>query len=124
MLTHFITTPEPGRERDSWFYTYNGLIEPRTVKGIWDGYSEKEMNHDLLLSYGYGDGGGGVNRDMLEQRRRLDKIPGLPHVETTTAGKYFRKLKETGCKDRPLCQYLGWRAVSGISPWYLYQPCA
>lgn len=98
VLTHFITTPEPGRERDSWFYTYNGLIEPRTVKGIWDGYSEKEMNHDLLLSYGYGDGGGGVNRDMLEQRRRLDKIPGLPHVETTTAGKYFRKLKETVAK--------------------------
>ena len=63
VLTHFITTPEPGRERDSWFYTYNGLIEPRTVKGIWDGYSEKEMNHDLLLSYGYGDGGGGVNRE-------------------------------------------------------------
>ena len=56
------------------------------------------MNHDLLLSYGYGDGGGGVNRDMLEQRRRLDKIPGLPHVETTTAGKYFRKLKETVAK--------------------------
>ena len=38
---------------------------------------------------------GGVNRDMLEQRRRLDRIPGLPHVKTSTAGEYFRKLKET-----------------------------
>ncbi len=49
----------------------------------------------MLIAYGFGDGGGGVNRDMLEQRRRLDRIPGLPHVKTSTAGEYFRKLKET-----------------------------
>ncbi|MBQ7840458.1 MAG: alpha-mannosidase [Lachnospiraceae bacterium] len=94
VLTHFITTPEPWNPADSWFYTYNGLLEPRTVKGVWDAYSEKEMNQDLLISYGYGDGGGGVNRDMLEHRRRLDRIPGLPNIKTSTAGAYFEKLKE------------------------------
>lgn len=95
VLTHFITTPEPWRERDSWFYTYNGNLLPRTVKGVWDAYRDKEMNQDLLISFGYGDGGGGVNRDMLECRRRLDKIPGLPNVKMSTAGEYFRKLHET-----------------------------
>lgn len=95
VLTHFITTPEPWNEPGSWFYTYNGKLMPKTVKGVWDAYSEKEMNKDLLIAYGFGDGGGGVNRDMLEQRRRLDKIPGLPHVKTSTAGEYFRKLKDT-----------------------------
>lgn len=94
VLTHFITTPEPWNGPDSWFYTYNGLLTARTVKGVWDSYSEKEMNKDLLISFGYGDGGGGVNRDLLEARRRLDKIPGLPNVKTSTAGAYFRKLKE------------------------------
>lgn len=95
VLTHFITTPEPWNEPDSWFYTYNGLLTAKTVKGVWESYSEKEMNRDLLISYGYGDGGGGVNRDLLEQRRRLDKIPGLPNVKNSTAGEYFRKLKQT-----------------------------
>lgn len=95
VLTHFITTPEPWNEPDSWFYTYNGLLTARTVKGVWESYSEKEMNRDLLISFGYGDGGGGVNRDLLEQRRRLDKIPGLPNVKNSTAGEYFRKLKQT-----------------------------
>ncbi len=95
VLTHFITTPEPWRERDSWFYTYNGNLLPRTVKGVWDAYRDKQMNQDLLISFGYGDGGGGVNRDMLECRRRLDKIPGLPNVKMSTAGEYFRKLHET-----------------------------
>lgn len=98
VLTHFITTPEPHSPEDSWFYTYNGELVPRTVKGVWDSYSEKEMNKDLLISYGYGDGGGGVNRDMLEKRRRLDKIPGLPNVKTSTAGAYFKKLKDNVAK--------------------------
>lgn len=95
VVTHFITTPDPWSEPGSWFYTYNGQLTPKTVKGVWDAYSEKEMNKELLISYGYGDGGGGVNRDTLEQRRCIDRIPGLPHLETSTAREYFRNLKET-----------------------------
>lgn len=95
VLAHFITTPEPWNGPDSWFYTYNGLLTAKTVKGVWESYSEKEVNKDMLISFGYGDGGGGVNRDLLEARRRLDKIPGLPNVKTSTAGAYFRRLKKT-----------------------------
>lgn len=94
VLTHFITTPEKA-EDGVWWYTYNGLIEPFAVKGIWDQYRDKKVNRELLLSYGYGDGGGGVNREMLEMRRRLDEMPGLPHVKTGTAGAYFQRLQET-----------------------------
>lgn len=95
VLTHFITTVEPWSEEGSWFYTYNGKLTPKTVKGSWEAYSEKELNNNILISYGYGDGGGGVNRDMLEQRRCLDRIPGLPHVKNTTAGEFFRNLHKT-----------------------------
>jgi len=96
VLAHFITTPEPENiGTGSWFYTYNGLLEPSTVKGIYDGYRDKNINQNLLLSYGYGDGGGGVNRDMLENRRRLDKIPGLPYVKTGKAKDFFEELHET-----------------------------
>jgi alpha-mannosidase len=94
VLTHFVTTPEvPGST--VWWYTYNGLIEPYSVQGIWDTYRDKDINQNLLLSYGYGDGGGGVNRDMLEMRRRLELMPGLPHVETGRVDEYFAKLQET-----------------------------
>ncbi len=95
ILTHFITMPEPWSEPGSWFYTYNGRLSPKTVKGTWDAYSEKETNKELLISYGFGDGGGGVNRDLLEIRRRIDKMPGLPNLKTSTAGEYFRNLVKT-----------------------------
>jgi alpha-mannosidase len=94
ILTHFITTPEPWNGPDSWFYTYNGFITAKTVKGAWTGYRDKDLSKDLLLSYGYGDGGGGVNRHMLEMRRRLDMMPGMPNVKTSTAGEFFEKLHQ------------------------------
>lgn len=103
VITHFITTPEPDSTPDSWFYTYNGKLTPKTVKGVWEAYKDKDLNQELLISYGYGDGGGGVNRDMLEQRRRLDKIPGLPAVKTSTAREFFRDLKD---KVRNTNQYV------------------
>ncbi|ASN04174.1 alpha-mannosidase [Virgibacillus necropolis] len=93
ILTHFVTTTEPWPE--SRYYTYNGFITPQVVKESWDAYKDKNINQDLLLSYGYGDGGGGVNREMLEMRRRIDKIPGLPHAKPSTAGDYFRNLHKT-----------------------------
>lgn len=94
VLTHFITTPEPWSQPGSWFYTYNGHLTPQSTKGVWDAYSEKELTNELLVSYGYGDGGGGVNRDMLEHRRRIDKMPGLPSLKTGKAGDYFKDLQE------------------------------
>jgi alpha-mannosidase len=92
LLTHFITTPE---KSDMWWYTYNGEVTPFTVRGIWDAYRDKNVNQELLLAYGYGDGGGGVNREMLEMQRRLQEMPGLPHVETGRADAYFDRLHRT-----------------------------
>jgi len=94
ILTHFITTPVPGNT-DEFFYTYNGEINPYTVKGLYDSYRDKDLNSDLLIAYGYGDGGGGVNREQLEKARRIDKLPGLPNIKSDTAGNYFKELGET-----------------------------
>lgn len=93
ILTHFITTTEPWP--DSRYYTYNGFMTPQVIKESWEAYRDKQLNQDLLISYGYGDGGGGVNREMLEMRSRMDKLPGLPRVKTSRAKDYFRKLHET-----------------------------
>jgi len=93
VLAHFITTPTP--DNSGGHYTYNGQLMASTVAGSWTAYQDKRINRDLLVSYGFGDGGGGVTRDMLEMRRRLDRMPGLPNVVTGRADEYFERLQQT-----------------------------
>ena len=99
ILTHFITTPVPnGRswtEKSNWFYTYNGVLSPETVLGVYRGYQNKALNQNMLISYGHGDGGGGVTREMLESRRKMAQVPGLPKVETGRVDNYFEQLHQT-----------------------------
>ncbi|WEV51082.1 alpha-mannosidase [Lactobacillus sp. ESL0731] len=92
ILTHFITTPDPNDSKGPFYYTYNGVITPETVTGIYKSYQDKNINSDLLLAYGYGDGGGGANRDMLENIRAINQISALPKITTTKTAKYFEKL--------------------------------
>lgn len=92
ITAHFITTTD---QAGSTYYTYNGDTRPYAIKGVWDNYRNKDMNKDLLISYGYGDGGGGPSRDMIETIRHINKIPGIPHVQVEPATQYFRRLHET-----------------------------
>jgi alpha-mannosidase len=96
VLTHFVTTPE---ER-SPFYTYNGQLRPSEVQGIWQQYRQKEVNDDLLLLFGWGDGGGGPTREMLESARALANLPGLPRVRMGKAEPYFAALDERVAKKQ------------------------
>jgi len=92
ILTYFIATPYPGRK--GWGADYNAHITAETVQGVWKAFKDKALTKDLLISYGYGDGGGGVTREMLEMRRRLDRLPGIPKVVTDRADQYFEKLHQ------------------------------
>ena len=91
VLTYFITTP---RVRGAKRYIYEGDISPVGVLGSWENYQDKALNQELLLSYGYGDGGGGVNRTMLEMRRRLADMPGLPQVQTSRVDDFLQGLHQ------------------------------
>ncbi len=57
---------------------YVGKIDSKHIVGAWDRYQQKEYNRNVLLTYGFGDGGGGPARWMYEKFRRLEK--GLPNV--------------------------------------------
>jgi alpha-mannosidase len=95
ILTHFITTPDPSCSEGSFYYTYNGTVSAATVFGIWNAYRDKNINRNLLIAYGYGDGGGGATRDMIETERALSILPGIPEVTTGRADTYFEELEKT-----------------------------
>ena len=95
ILTHLITTLGVGQDEKDFFTTYNGMLHPDALLGGWHRYQQKDINNDILISYGYGDGGGGPTREMLETSSRMDKgIEGVPKVRQAFARTYFDELKE------------------------------
>lgn len=108
VLTHFITTTGPGQERESHFTTYNGHIQPDAIMGAWRRYQNKNINNDVLVSFGWGDGGGGATLEMLENGRRLAKgIPGAPRVKMGTSLDYFKRLEEQVSGNKKLPKWVG-----------------
>ncbi len=99
VLTHFITTPED----NSTFYTYNGTLSPAEVQGAWQNYRQKDLNRDLLVLFGWGDGGGGPTKEMLESARVLKNLPGMPEVSLGKAEDFLARLEANlAGKDVPV----------------------
>jgi len=103
VLTYLITTLDVGQPVSNFFTTYNGCLHPDSIMGGWARYQNKDINNDILICYGYGDGGGGPDRKMLETSKRMQKgIRGIPKVRQVFARQFFDELKERVEGDRRL----------------------
>jgi len=77
-----------------YYTTYVGMINPNQILGTWKRYQQKEYNNEVLMTFGYGDGGGGPTGDMLEQQKRLAYgIPGIPKTKIDFAGVFLKEVK-------------------------------
>ena len=95
VLTHFSPTKESG---SAFASTYNAHATPEQVLSTWTNFQQKDwgkpgVTPPLLMVYGYGDGGGGPTREMLENIRGLEAFPGMPRTHCDTAADFFRKLE-------------------------------
>jgi alpha-mannosidase len=64
------------------------------LQNHWSDYREKQESAENLFVYGWGDGGGGPTREMIEQSRRVERFPNLPRVKTTLAEPFFERLQQ------------------------------
>jgi alpha-mannosidase len=96
VLTHFSPTPEHFGQQMS---TYNAHVTPEQVLATWHNFQQKEHTQPLLISYGYGDGGGGPTPEMLDNLKRMQDFPGLPRVRQDTVLNFFRDMEQSIAKD-------------------------
>lgn len=91
VLTHFSTTPGNGFGAS----TYNAMASPEQAIGTWTNFQQKELQQELLMAYGFGDGGGGPTREMLENIREMGDFPATPRIRQGSVGEFFQNLEDT-----------------------------
>ena len=64
-------------------------------------YKDHDRAHHGLMLYGYGDGGGGPTKPMLETLRRARDLQGLPRTAQRSSDEFF-DLLEKDLTDRPV----------------------
>ncbi|MBZ0302528.1 MAG: alpha-mannosidase, partial [Anaerolineae bacterium] len=98
VLTHFSTTKDPA---SPYAATYNSIANPEETIGTWVNFQQKAIQNDLLMAFGYGDGGGGPNREMLENLREMAKFPSTPQTRQRPVGDFFRDLEANSGDQLP-----------------------
>jgi alpha-mannosidase len=100
ILTHFSTVKEFGSEYAS---TYNSMANAKETLGAWQNFQQKELHKDLLMAYGFGDGGGGPTREMLENIDVMKNFPALPQVKQSSVKEFFESIEPlTDSKMMPI----------------------
>lgn len=94
--SYFLTAQTKKRgQKPETISTYNANLCPSHVAGAYDRFQQKELSDEVIITYGYGDGGGGPTEEMIERGRRLEGgLPGCPAVKFDFAGKFLTDLDE------------------------------
>lgn len=72
--------------------TYNSLADVKEVYYSMTNYKDLDRSREAYLLFGFGDGGGGPTRAMVEQVLRMRDVDGLPRVEMRAPAQFFERL--------------------------------
>ncbi|MFD4568597.1 alpha-mannosidase [Streptomyces sp. NPDC058467] len=74
--------------------TYNSQFHARELAHAERNFADKGRATRSLVPFGWGDGGGGPTREMLEKARRLRSLEGAPRVEIEKPSAFFAAAEE------------------------------
>ena len=81
--------------------TYNSTCDVQQLRWGVRNYKDNDRSRHSLMLFGYGDGGGGPTKRMLELLRRVGDLQGVPRTQIRGSREFF-ELLERDCTDRPV----------------------
>jgi alpha-mannosidase len=79
------------------FSQYGSETRPAELFARWNTRLQADAEIDaMIVAYGWGDGGGGPNRDHLEFLRRAADLEGLPRTRIAPPRAFFADLERNG----------------------------
>lgn len=98
VLSHLIT----------YLHSYAPEVENGAILPGWRDYMQKDINDEILIPFGFSDGGGGPTEEQIETiKRHKNGLPGVPRATFGTVGDFFRRLEKKVEKNRRLPVWSG-----------------
>ncbi|HEY9438391.1 MAG TPA: glycoside hydrolase family 38 C-terminal domain-containing protein, partial [Streptomyces sp.] len=82
--------------------TYNAQFHASELAHSERNFADKGRASRSLVPFGWGDGGGGPTREMLEKARRLRNLEGSPRVVIETPSAFFAAAEEEYGEQAPV----------------------
>jgi alpha-mannosidase len=73
--------------------TYNGDFTVAQLRHGADNFRDHQVSGTSLYPFGYGDGGGGPTREMLQRAERVADLDGVPRVVLEGVGDFVRRVR-------------------------------
>ncbi len=74
--------------------TYNAVCSVSEIRRHARNYKENAHSRHAMYLFGYGDGGGGPTKTMLESLRRLKDLQGVPKCQQRNSDAFFTLLEK------------------------------
>ncbi|MEM9973826.1 MAG: glycoside hydrolase family 38 C-terminal domain-containing protein, partial [Pseudomonadota bacterium] len=100
VLSHFLTTPSTVQYLPHPT-TYKAELTAKEVFGTWDTFLQKHAHNELIICYGYGDGGGGPTRELIASAENYAHLPGTPRLRMGSVRDFFEKIERETARDLP-----------------------
>ena len=68
--------------------------DPQTLTEQWNDVQHKDVQDRRFTAFGFGDGGGGPQYEMLEIARRIQDLEGCPRASYTTVSDFMKGLRD------------------------------
>lgn len=73
--------------------TYNAEVRGEEMAFSQSNFQDHGWSRVALMPYGYGNGGGGPTREMVERAHRMRDLDGVPTLELGTSERFFELLE-------------------------------
>ena len=109
VFTHFMTAQDKVKGVEpATNVTYNAKLNANQLRGAYDRYQQKDLYDDVLITFGFGDGGGGPYAKDLEYFDRLKHgIPGTSTPKMAFSGEFFDDIKSKTEKNPKIPHWVG-----------------
>lgn len=108
VFTYFLTAPADANNPKDIHTNYNAIANPVDFLRTYNRMQQKSLTNEVLMDYGYGDGGGGPTAQFIENIERMQcGAPNFPYTKFERASDFFARVRKKVYDNPELPRWTG-----------------